>query len=92
MHPKCKQSIVVIGAVTAFILECPFPHEKCRYKPSHEHIHYETYLSLPVENPTMVIATTAASIVSRNVILVRPDSDRGGHQIYYIDVTASPTK
>lgn len=91
MNPKCKRCIATIGAITAFISACPFPHDECRYKLSHEHIHYETHPGPPVENPTMVIASTASAIDSPNVLRVESDPDREMHLRHYIDLTASPT-
>ena len=91
MHPKCQQCIATIGAITAFISACPFPHERCQNKAHLEHIHYETHPSPPVENPTMVIASTASAIISPYVIHMGPDPNREGNLIHHIDLTASPT-
>ena len=94
MDPRCERCIATFAAAIIFVGACPLPHnDECPYKRriTHEHTHHEMYEGPPVENPTMTIASTAASIYSPYVISSGPDPNIEGNKIYYVNVTATPT-
>jgi hypothetical protein len=90
-EPKCQRCIAALGAMRVLILECPFPEKACAYKHNFEIIHYVTYPSARVENGSAVVASSSEDLLSPSIILIRPDPILKENQIYFIDVTESPT-
>ena len=90
-HPKCQRCISILGELRVLILECPLPEKNCVYKQNFEIIHYVTYPSVRVENDSAVVASSAETLLSPSIILMRPDPILKENQIYFIDVSSSQT-
>ncbi|MCG6916189.1 MAG: hypothetical protein LJE89_01455 [Deltaproteobacteria bacterium] len=90
-EPKCQRCAAILGEMRVLILECPFPEKACLYKRNFEIIHYVTYPSARVENGSAVVASSSEDFLSPGIILIRPDPIVKDNQIYFIDVTESPT-
>ena len=89
--PICRRCNSILGDSRVLILECPSPEKFCMYKKNFEIIHYVTYPSARAENGSAVVASTPETLISPNIILIRPDPILKEHQIYFIDVTDSQT-
>ena len=89
--PKCQQCITILGDLRVLILECPLPEKDCDYKENFEIIHYASYPSVRVENDSAVVASSAETLMSPRIILIRPDPILKENQIYFIDVSNSGT-
>ena len=90
-EPKCQRCAAILREMRVLILECPFPEKACLYKRNFEIIHYVTYPSARVENGSAVVASSSEDFLSPSIILIRPDPILKDNQIYFIDVTESPT-
>ncbi|MEJ2429195.1 MAG: hypothetical protein P8075_09780 [Deltaproteobacteria bacterium] len=89
--PKCQRCTTILGELRVLILECPLPEKDCEYKQNFEIIHYASYPSVRVENDSAVVASSAETLLSPSIILIRPDPILKENQIYFIDVSSSGT-
>ena len=88
---KCQRCISILRDLRVLILECPLPEKDCVYKQNFEIIHYVSYPSVRVENDSAVVASSAETLLSPSIILIRPDPILKENQIYFIDISNSRT-